>query len=89
MMTWLTVATSIIAVLAFCDSVLTRYVRAKGRRYAAEHDFDIVRRELEELKTTLDRVENDVRRVERDVAVISALSKVGRSAVTNDDAIAP
>lgn len=89
MMTWFTVATSIIAVLAFVDSVLTRYVRAKGRRYAAEHDFDIVRRELEELKNTLERVEADVRNVERDVAVISALSKAGRRSVKNDDATVP
>ncbi len=87
MTTWLTVASSLIAILAFTDSVLTRYVRAKGRRYAAEHDFEIVRRELEVLKETLDRVESDVRNVEREVAVLSAVSRLRQQSVNNDEAI--
>jgi hypothetical protein len=75
-MAWLTAATSIIAVLAFADSVLTRYVRAKSRRYAAEHDFDIVRRELDSLKSVLDKVESDVSNLERSVAVIEAITRM-------------
>lgn len=75
-MGWLTAATSVIAILAFTDSLLTRYVRAKSRRYAAEHDFDIVRRELDSLKEVLDRVESDVSRLERSVAVIEAITRL-------------
>lgn len=84
-MAWLTIATSVIAVLAFVDSILTRYVRAKSRRYAAEHDFDIVRRELETLKNVQEKIENDVQRLERSVAVIEVLLRVRASNVTNND----
>lgn len=80
-MAWLTAASSIIAVLAFTDSILTRYVRAKSRRYAAEHDFDIVRRELDSLKEVLDKVEVDVQRLERTLAVVEAVVRMKDSSV--------
>lgn len=84
-MAWLTVATSVIAILAFTDSILTRYVRAKSRRYAAEHDFDIVRRELEILKGVQEKIESDVQRLERSVAVIEALLRTTGRFVTNHE----
>lgn len=80
-MGWLTAASSLIAVLAFTDSILTRYVRAKSRRYAAEHDFDIVRRELDALKEVLDKVESDVSRLERSTAVIEAVIRMKEPSV--------
>lgn len=84
-MGWLTAATSVIAILAFTDSILTRYVRAKSRRYAAEHDFDIVRRELELLKGVQDKIEVDVQSLERSVAVIEVLLRVRGGIITNSD----
>jgi hypothetical protein len=84
-MTWITAASGIIAVLAFTDSILTRYVRAKSRRYAAEHDFDIVRRELEVLKQVQEKIETDVQSLERSVAVIEVLLRVRGSAVTKNE----
>lgn len=84
-MAWITAASGLIAILAFTDSILTRYVRAKSRRYAAEHDFDIVRRELETLKQVQEKIESDVQRLERSVAVIEVLLRVRASNVTNND----
>lgn len=75
MSNWLTIATSLIAVLAFVDSILTRYVRAKSRRYAAENDFAIMRNEFQVLKSSIDKIEADVQRLERSVAVIEAISR--------------
>lgn len=84
-MSWIAAASGIIAVLAFTDSILTRYVRAKSKRYAAEHDFEILRRELELMKSVNENIEADVRRLERSVAVIEALLRVRGSSVTNND----
>lgn len=83
MMSWLTVATSVIAILAFTDSVLTRYVRAKSRRYAAEHDFEIVRSEMNELRNVLDKVESQVNNLERSLAVVEAITRLQRSVTEN------
>lgn len=88
-MAWITAASGIIAILAFTDSILTRYVRAKSRRYAAEHDFDIVRRELEVLKQVQEKIESDVQSLERSVAVIEALLRMRGSPVTKNDASEP
>lgn len=89
MMTWIAAASGVIAILSFSDSILTRYVRAKSRRYAAEHDFEIVRRELEILKNAQERIEIDVRRLERSGAVIEALLRTNPRVVTNHEAIEP
>lgn len=88
-MAWITAASGIIAVLAFTDSILTRYVRAKSRRYAAEHDFEIVRRELEVLKQVQEKIESDVQSLERSVAVIEVLLRVRGSAVTKSEVTEP
>lgn len=88
-MTIITAASGIIAILAFTDSILTRYVRAKSRRYAAEHDFEIVRRELETLKQVQEKIEADVQSLERSVAVIEVLLRVRGGAVTKNEAIEP
>lgn len=88
-MAWITAASGIIAVLAFTDSILTRYVRAKSRRYAAEHDFDIVRRELEVLKQVQEKIESDVQSLERSVAVIEALLRVRGTSITKSEASEP
>lgn len=73
---WIAIVSSSIAVIAFADSVLTRYVRAKSRRYAAEHDFAILRQEFTAMRSTLEIVEADLRKVERNLAVVEALAKI-------------
>lgn len=88
-MAWITAASGLIAILAFTDSILTRYVRAKSRRYAAEQDFNILRREFEELKEVQDKIETNVQNLERSVAVIEVLLRVRGSAVTKSEAIEP
>lgn len=73
---WVAVASGLVAVVAFTDSVLTRYVRAKGRHYAAEHDFAILRQEFVAMRSTLEIIESDLRKVERTVAVLEALTRI-------------
>jgi hypothetical protein len=73
---WVAVVSGVVAVVAFSDSVLTRYVRAKGRRYAAENDFAILKQEFIGMRSTLEMLESDLRKLERNVAVLEALTRV-------------
>lgn len=72
----ITVVASLVAILAFADSILTRYVGSRSRRYAAEHDFAILRQEFVAMRSTLEIMESDLRKVERSVAVLEALTRV-------------
>lgn len=83
---WVAVASGLVAVVAFTDSVLTRYVRAKGRHYAAEHDFAILRQEFVGMRSTLEIMEADLRKVERTVAVLEALTRIGTTVRNNPPA---
>lgn len=83
-MGWLTIATSLVAVLAFTDSVFTRFVRSRSRRYAAEKEFEILRSEFNSLKSQLDKVESGVHGLERQVAVLDAIVRIQRGTVRDD-----
>lgn len=75
-MSWLTLATSAIAIIAFADSTLTRFVRSRSKRYAAEQDFEYVKRELEHQNMQLNRIETEIRTLERTVSAIDAIQRL-------------
>lgn len=86
---WIAVASGLVAVAAFTDSTLTRYVRAKGRSYAAEHDFAILRQEFMSMRSTLEIMESDLRKMERNVAVLEALTRVNTPVRVNSPIDSP
>lgn len=73
---WVNFISVTIAVVTVVESSLTRFVRSKSRSYAAAKDFQRLREDFDKMRSTLEIMESDFRRVDRDLVALRTLIQV-------------
>jgi len=73
---WVSVFSVGIALVTLVESALTRFVRSRSRSYAAEVDFQRLRTEFDKMRSTLEIMESDIRKFDRDLVAMRTMLQI-------------
>lgn len=82
---WLSILSVSVAIAALTESALTRFVRSRRKSYAAQLDFNHLREEFDKMRSTLEIIESDMRRFDRDLVAVRTLLQVRANPSQNMD----